>query len=79
MKKLYSLFAVVALAVSANAQTNLIPNPGFENWNAGAPDGWYVTGSTVAQSTTTVHGGASSLAYTAPATGNRTTPDRPAP
>lgn len=40
MKKLYSILAVVAMTSVANAQTNLVQNPGFENadlapWAAG--------------------------------------------
>jgi hypothetical protein len=72
MRKIYSLFAVVATVAMATAQTNLITNPGFETWTASLPDGWYTTGSTVAQSTTTTHGGTSSLAFTAPASSQKT-------
>ena len=71
MKKLYTLL-LFAVALSANAQTNLIPNSGFETWTAGAPDSWYTTGTTVAQNTSTFHGGASSVGITSPATGNKT-------
>ncbi|NMH25003.1 T9SS type A sorting domain-containing protein [Flavobacterium solisilvae] len=72
MKKLYTLLASVVISASINAQVNLIPNDGFENWTDGTPDSWFVTGSTVAQSTTIFHGGTSSLGFTAPATGNKT-------
>ena len=54
------------MAICASAQTNLMLNPGFESWTAGAPDGWYVTGMTVVQNTVDFHGGASSMGITAP-------------
>ncbi|MFD2908853.1 T9SS type A sorting domain-containing protein [Flavobacterium ardleyense] len=72
MKKLYTLLALCTISLSLNAQTNLIPNGGFEVWTAGAPEGWFVTGSTVAENTTIVHGGTSSLGLTSPASGNKT-------
>lgn len=72
MKKFYSLFATVALVVGVTAQTNLITNPGFENWTGTSPDGWYITGSTVAKSTTIFHSGTASLAYTSPTSNNKT-------
>ena len=74
MKKLYTLLAFVVISTSMNAQTNLITNSGFETWTAGAPDSWFVTGSTVVQSTTIFKTGLSSLGFTAPttATGNKT-------
>jgi len=41
MKKLYTLLSVLAVAFSANAQTNLVNNPTFDNgltgWTAGFP------------------------------------------
>ena len=75
MKKLYTLLSVFVLATVANAQTNLIPNGGFETWTAGVPDSWTITpatnGGTATQETTDVHGGTSALKMTAPAgTGN---------
>lgn len=72
MKKIYTLLAFVVISTSLNAQTNLIPNAGFENWTAGVPDSWFTTGSTVAQNTTIFHGGASSLGLTSPASSNKT-------
>jgi hypothetical protein len=72
MKKLYTLLAFVVISTSLNAQTNLITNDGFETWTAGVPDSWYTTGSTVAQSTTILHGGSSSLGLTSPTSGNKT-------
>lgn len=72
MKKFYTLLAFVVISTSLNAQTNLIPNGGFETWTTGVPDSWFTTGSTVAQSTTTFHGGASSLGFTSPSSSNKT-------
>lgn len=72
MKKFYTLLAFVVISTSLNAQTNLIPNNGFETWTAGVPDSWFTTGSTVAQSTTIKKGGASSLGLTSPASSNKT-------
>ncbi len=72
MKKLYSLLALVAFSASVNAQVNLMANGDFETWTAGVPDSWFTTGSTVAQSTTIFHGGASSLGLTSPASSNKT-------
>jgi hypothetical protein len=74
MKKLYTLLAFVVISTSVNAQTNLVPNAGFETWTAGVPDSWYTTGSTVTQSTTVVHSGSSSNGFTCTATtGNNKT------
>lgn len=76
MKKLYTILGLVAFtAVSMNAQTNLVPNGGFESWTDGTPEGFTVTpatnGGTVTQSTTELHGGTSAALFTAPAgTGN---------
>jgi len=72
MKKLYTLLAFIAISASVNAQTNLMLNGDFESWTTDLPDSWYTTGSTVAQSTTVFHGGASSLAFTSPASSNKT-------
>jgi hypothetical protein len=72
MKKIYSFLALFIISATSNAQVNLISNDGFENWTDGTPDSWFVTGSTVAQSTTIFHGGTSSLGFTAPATSNKT-------
>ncbi len=65
MKKLYSLIAVVTLAFSVNAQTNLVQNPGFESdlasWVIGS------AGYTLPNiSTTDFHGGAKSAWYDNP-------------
>ncbi|MBL0013943.1 MAG: T9SS type A sorting domain-containing protein [Flavobacterium sp.] len=72
MKKLYTLL-FVAFAFSANAQTNLMLNAGFENWTAGVPDSWFIPASTtVSQDSNVFYEGSSSLSLTSPATGNKT-------
>ena len=71
MKNFYVLSLIAFLCIG-NAQTNLVPNNGFENWTAGVPDLWYTTGSTVTQNTTIFHSGASSLGLTSPASSNKT-------
>lgn len=78
MKKIYTLLSVLAVAAfSANAQTNLIANGGFEAWTEGAPEGFTVTvpenGGSVTQETgaANIQEGTSSAKFTAPAgTGN---------
>ena len=72
MKKLYTLLAFLAMSNLLNAQTNLIPNAGFESWTAGIPDSWFASATTVTQNSTNVYSGSSSVAFTTPATGNRT-------
>jgi hypothetical protein len=72
MKKLYTLLAFVVISTTLNAQTNLIPNAGFETWTSALPNGWFTTGSTVAQNTIFVHGGTSSLGLTSPASSSKT-------
>lgn len=72
MKKFYFIGAMLATLFSANAQINLIPNDGFEDWTGGLPNSWFTTGSTVVQNTTNFHSGLSSLGLTSPATGKRT-------
>ncbi len=63
---------IVAISVAANAQTNLIPNAGFETWADGKPSEWFIpTGAVMVQSTT-VHSGSFSAGLPSPATGNRT-------
>lgn len=64
MKKLYSILAVAAMATVANAQTNLVQNPGFENteiapWAAGTGNGF--TAPTL--STTEFQSGTQSVGY----------------
>jgi len=77
MKKIYTLLSVVAISAAMNAQTNLVPNGGFEAWTEGVPEGYTITpsanGGTVTQATlfANVHSGESSALMTAPAgTGN---------
>ena len=79
MKKIFTILGVIGVALMG-AQ-NLIPNAGFENWTAGAPDGFYVTGTTIVQGTgANAHSGSFAVGITAPTTasGNKTinpTPD----
>lgn len=73
MKKIYFISALFATLFSANAQTNLISNSGFEAWTAGAPDLWFIpAATTITQNTTIFHEGLSSLGITSPASGNKT-------
>lgn len=75
MKKIYTLLAFVVMSTSFYAQTNLIPNSGFENWTGAAPDSWFIptTATTaIAKSTTIKYAGESSISLAAPTTGNRT-------
>lgn len=73
MKKVFTILSLVAISVAANAQTNLIPNAGFETWADGKPSEWFIpTGAVMVQSTT-AHSGAFSAGLPSPATGNRTT------
>ena len=74
MKKIFTILGVVGTAAIMSAQ-NLMPNPGFEAWTGTAPDGYYITGTTIVQGTgANVHGGTYSVGITAPtsATGNKT-------
>lgn len=80
MKKIYLFGALFSALFSANAQTNLVANGGFESWTAGLPDSWFTTGSTVTQNTTIFNEGASSLGLTSPSSSNKTispSPDIP--
>ena len=73
MKKIFTILGISSLAL-INAQ-NLMPNPGFEMWTAGAPDGYYVTGTTIVQGTGfNAYTGSFGVGITAPATasGNKT-------
>ena len=42
MKKFYSFILVFSCVQFAFA-TNEVPNPGYESWTSGNPDGWYVS------------------------------------
>lgn len=67
MKKIFTILGIVALGTVANAQVNLVTNPGFETWTdtTKAPDTWlYSSGMVGAQSTTTIHSGASAASIT---------------
>ncbi|HPZ25200.1 MAG TPA: hypothetical protein PKV58_04665, partial [Kaistella sp.] len=73
MKKIFTILGITAVA-AVSAQ-NLMPNPGFEAWTGTAPDGWYVTGTTIVQGTgANAHSGTFAVGITAPASasGNRT-------
>ncbi len=53
------------------AQTNLLQNPGFENWSGGNPDNWTIeSGANVYQETGTIHSGDYSLKLEATGTSN---------
>lgn len=70
MKKGITILGIVAMVFTANAQTNLIVNPGFENWTGGKPDGWS-TPAGVEQSSVIKHSGNYSLGVTS-ASGTQT-------
>lgn len=72
MRKIYTFLSAVAVTVAANAQTNLLTNPGFETWADGAPQQYTpYTGTSgspsinnfLTQETTIVHGGTSSAKH----------------
>jgi len=70
MKKLYTLAFVALSAIAVNAQTNLVPNGGFETWtNTTTPQGFeLITGSAssnnfLTQEITNVHSGTYSVAH----------------
>ncbi len=71
MKKIFTILGVSAGAM-LSAQTNLVPNPGFETWADGKPTEWFIPNSTTITQSTTAHSGAFSAALTAPDSGNRT-------
>src|SRR5262245_27629673 len=63
----FVLACVLTLGVAASAQaaTNLVPNPGFETNCSGIPCNWSpAAGTTVVRDTTTKHGGAASIKVT---------------
>ena len=76
MKKITLLLSFIACVVLANAQTNLLTNPGFEIWTNGtAPDGWTLgtsTYATVSASTSIFNEGAKSFKVAAAATAGGT-------
>ncbi|MEI7504928.1 MAG: carbohydrate binding domain-containing protein [Paludibacter sp.] len=70
MRKITLLLSFVACVVFAQAQTNLLTNPGFETWAAGVPTGWTMgtaTYATVTQNTALFSEGTSSFKVTAAA------------
>lgn len=71
MKKIFTILGLSVIA-SMNAQTNLVPNAGFETWADGKPTEWFIpTGAVMVQSPT-AHSGSFSAGLPSPATGNRT-------
>lgn len=79
MKNIFTILGV-AVATSFSAQTNLLTNGGFETWEPATgstppkPTGWFISTTGVAQETSKVHSGNSSLKHTAPTgTGNSST------
>lgn len=75
MKKIFTILGIAAVASVANAQTNLVPNPGFESWDTTTtppkPTGWsFISPTGITQETVMVHSGTSSVKAVAPATGN---------
>jgi len=69
MKKITLLLSFIACVVFAQAQTNLLANPGFETWTNGtSPDSWTMgtaTFATVSANTTLFTQGAKSFKVTA--------------
>lgn len=54
MRKITLLFLVALGALTLNAQTNLLTNPGFEDWADGKPTGWAVPANTSQASAVTI-------------------------
>ena len=76
MKKIFTLLSLVTLGITANAQTNLITNAGFEDWTNGVPNGWYASGITYTQSSSS-HSGTYAAGVTSPApTGTQTSANK---
>ncbi len=69
-KSLLILFLLIPLIAFGQ---NLIQNPGFESWTAGAPDDWTTVGGsiTLVQNTANAHGGSSSCEVTFTSTSNQ--------
>jgi hypothetical protein len=64
MKKITLLMSSIVCVVFAQAQTNLLVNPGFENWAAGVPTGWTIvspSNGSVSQATNVISEGTSSF------------------
>ena len=58
MKRLFTFLLILFFTYIGNSQ---VVNGNFESWTSGSPDNWTMgTGITVAQETTTIHGGSSS-------------------
>jgi len=76
MKKITLLMSFIVCVVFAQAQTNLLANPGFETWTNGtAPDGWTLgtaSYATISASTSIFNEGLQSFKVTAAATSGGT-------
>ncbi len=67
MKKITLLLSFIACVVLAQAQVNLLLNPGFETWTAGAPNNWTIVSTTngaSSQATNIISEGANSFKVT---------------
>ena len=67
MKKITLLLSFIACVLVSQAQTNLLTNPGFENWAAGVPTGWTIVAAAngaCAQAINTISEGTSSFKVT---------------
>lgn len=71
MKKIFTILGVTSVAI-ISAQTNLVPNPGFETWADGKPTEWFIGNNVVVSQSTTAHSGTYSAGLESPATSNRT-------
>jgi hypothetical protein len=75
-KKYFALVAICVLALTGSAMGNLLSNPGFETWTAGAggpPDNWELSGTSIdaTQEAGTVYAGTYSVNLTWTTTSTR--------
>ncbi|RCU44723.1 T9SS type A sorting domain-containing protein [Chryseobacterium lacus] len=75
MKKIFTILGIVSATCLVFAQTNLVPNPGFESWDSSVspekPTGWsFISPTGVTKETVLVHSGVAAAKMVAPATGN---------
>lgn len=63
----FAIICLLSFAGSSRAQD--IPNPGFENWTAGKPDGWF---SALVTQSSDAHGGSSALSVAVQSAGGQT-------
>lgn len=68
MQRTIQIIGMVGLAIMLISNIvlaqNPIPNPGFENWSGGEPDGWYtgnITGFNAITQSSTAHSGSSAM------------------